>query len=138
MLKLISLLLIVIVGISACASAQDQAIQAYCRTDARQKFPSILSLQRVQRMVLVGEKTTGFRSKCETIQTEQSRRNQGSNTTSVNSTETRCINEPIKEGVYDYRWFDEQYDQNQRSRDDSYRVCVAQATINGMFKELNK
>ena len=138
LIKLISSLLILIVGISGCVSAQDQAIQAYCRTDARQKFPPILSVQRVQRMVLVGEKTTGFRTKCETIQTEQSRRNQGSNTTSINSTETRCINEPIKEGIYDYRWFDDQYDKNQNSRDDSYRICFAQSKSSGLFKELEK
>jgi hypothetical protein len=119
-------------------SAQDQAIQAYCRSEAQRTHPAVLKVQRVQRMVLVGEKTTGYKTKCETTESEQKSQNQGTSKTTVHSTETKCTNEPIKECIYDYRWVDEQYDENQRFRDDSYRVCFAQATSNGMFKELNK
>jgi hypothetical protein len=119
-------------------SAQDNAIQAYCRSEAYQKYPSVIKVVNVQRMVWVGEKTTGYRTKCETTDSEQKSQNQGTRKTTVRSSETKCINEPIKESIYDYRWVNEQYDENQRIRDDSYRICFAQAKGNGMFKELNK
>jgi hypothetical protein len=119
-------------------SAQDHAIQAYCRTEAHQKYPSVIKVQTVQRMVLVGEKTTGYKTKCETTDSEQKSQNQGTSKTTVRSSETKCTNEPIKESIYDYRWVNQQYDENQRFRDDSYSICSAQATRNGMFKELNK
>ena len=137
-MKLITFLSIVVIGLSGCMSAQDQAIQAYCRSEAHQKYPAILKVQRVQRMVWVGEKTTGYKTNCETTESEQKSQNQGTSKTTVRSTETKCTNEPIKESIYDYRWVDEQYDENQRFRDDSYRVCFAKSKSGGLFKELEK
>ena len=70
-MKLIAYLLIVIIGLSGCISAQDNAIQAYCLSEAHQKYPSVLKVQTVQRMVWVGEKTTGYKTKCETTDSKK-------------------------------------------------------------------
>ena len=123
-LKLATLMVI----ISGCATPQERAIKAFCENQALQAYPEKLEQRLVRRYVQVGERNKGFKNTCKTVVTTD-------RTTKAKTEEVTCMEEPIKEAVYDYRQFLEMVDINQVTRTNEVTVCTSNALGQGMFKD---
>lgn len=113
---------------SGCATPQERAIKAFCENQALQAYPQKLEQRLVRRYVQVGERNKGFKNTCKTVVTTD-------RTTKAKTEEVTCMEEPIKEAIYDYRQFLEMVDINQVARINEVTVCTSNAVAQGMFKD---
>jgi hypothetical protein len=134
----LSLSCIVLAG---CATPQEQAINAWCRSEATKKVPVEQAVRAVERIARVGEATVGSETNCSTAGTAAAVTSGTRNTRSTVSAGTAsssCITTPITRGVYQTQVVPEAYDKNQDSRNLFMLRCLSQARAMDLFKELNK
>jgi hypothetical protein len=129
---------IVLVG---CATPQEQAINAWCRSEATKNVPVDQAVRAVERIALVGQTTVGSETNCSTAGTAAAVTSGTRNTRSTvaaGNTSSSCITTPITRGVYQAQVVPEAYDKNQDSRNLFMLRCLSQARSMDLFKELNK